>query len=117
MDISDFDISKCEVNPKWVTVRSYEIRDQTYDGTETYSKEEILTARAIIIDELKRENIEQYGHHLVLLDSENRTENTMVVHAIVHDAANKYDGNESRNRTFYIKDGKIIRIKKGHPKE
>lgn len=111
------DISEYAVIPNWEPISLYEIRNQTYDGTETYSKEEILAARSVIIDELKRENIEQYKPDLILMDRANRTETTMVVHAMISDDVDQYDGNESRNRTFYIEGGKIVRIKKGRAKE
>ena len=111
------DFSNYEFDFDWTPISSYEIRNQSYERTETYSKEEILTARQVIINELERENLEQFKHELILMDRANRTETTMVVHAMVPDEENKYDGNESRNRTFYIQDGKIITIKKGKPKK
>lgn len=111
------DFSEYEFEFDWTPVSFYEIRNQSYERTETYSKEEILTARKIIIEELERENIEQYKPCIVLMDKPDRTETVMVVHTLIVDEVDKYDGNESRNRTFYIEKGKIIRVEKGKKKK
>lgn len=115
MNVSDtIDFTKGDVD--WTPISMYDLRDKSLKKTETYSEEEIIHARNIITSLLIDEDLEKYEPDLILMDKKNRDEKTIVVHAIVTDEAKQYDGNESRNRTFHIKDGIIVKVVKGQPK-
>lgn len=112
MDMPDY--TNWPVNNTIYHIDSYRITDYSGGNLGDITEEEVANARALALDALSEENLAQYDHELVLLTE--KGEKDFIIHAIVANEQLRYDGNESRNRTFYIKANKIFRVHKGTPK-
>ena len=94
-----------------VIAQSYNLREPVTGRTPSFTQQEVLEAKKLVVDALTQEGIEPFTPALMLVDTQNK-ESTMVIHAIV-DEPHEYEGQESRNRTFYVQDGTIVKVRKG----
>lgn len=96
-------------------IEQYNISGEIINGTESFTKDEIQQAKRIILEELAREGLEKYRYRLILVDNKNERK-IIVIHAFP-DEQHEFDGKESRGRTYYIQDGRVVRVIKAKPKQ
>jgi hypothetical protein len=79
-----------------------------------FTKDEILEIKSFVISELIKEDLESTNPDIMLIYS-NYGYKILIIHAI-QDNEYRYNGIESRNRTFTYENGKLVDIEKGEPK-
>jgi hypothetical protein len=106
MDITDY--KNYEIDPEWIHVETYDLRD--YDGTggsKYFSQAELIEARELVINKLNDEDVERFTPEILLLE-EDKPQKGMIIQ-VIFDENVRFDGDESRNRTYYIENNKIVK--------
>jgi hypothetical protein len=93
-----------EMEPNWNTSYFYDINEAAKNGTISFSKEEVLTAKELVTERLKREDLETRSYKLYMI--ERAGTGVMPVYVIFDDDVKYLDG-KSLDRTYFISNNEI----------
>lgn len=95
--------------------QKYDLRTHIAGRTTSFTKEEVLQAKMLVLHELTKENLEKFNPRLLLID--NQDQSGIIIVFAIPDEQHEFDGKESRGRTYYIQDGRVVRVIKAKPKQ